>query len=136
MRNSNHNLPHLIAYRKHLRTYGTHAEAVLWLSLKKRQLEGRRFRRQYSVGPYILDFFCPSEKLAVEVDGPYHNEPQQVIRDEKRTRYLEEQGIRVVRVENEAVFEDLEAVLAYIAGFFGSDPSALRAPPPGGEDAL
>ena len=120
MRDSNHNLPHIKTYRKKLRTHGTHAEAKLWPYLKNRQLRGRKFRRQYSVGNYILDFYCPSEKLAVELDGPYHNHPAQIEYDAARTQYLEEQGIRVLRFKNEMVFGCPETILDEIARFFDS----------------
>lgn len=105
--------------RRHLRTHGTPAEAALWLRLQRRQLQGRRFRRQHSIGPFILDFYCPPERLAVELDGAVHDDPAQRAYDEARTAWLAEQGIRVVRFENRLVFECPEAVLAAIAAHFG-----------------
>ncbi|WP_255518216.1 endonuclease domain-containing protein [Fulvivirga sp. M361] len=64
-----YNKPELKKFRKELRNNGTSAEATLWTMLKNKQLEGRKFRRQYSVGYYILDFYCTSERLAIELDG-------------------------------------------------------------------
>ena len=58
--------------RKELRNEGTSAEAVLWFNLKERKIEGMRWRRQFSVGPYILDFYCPQLRLCIELDGAHH----------------------------------------------------------------
>jgi len=65
------NLPALKYFRRKLRSKMTPAEAKLWTYLKGKQLEGKKFRRQHSVSRYILDFYCPSSKLAIELDGPY-----------------------------------------------------------------
>ena len=101
-------------YRKELRNALTPAEAFLWTQLKKGQLSGKKFRRQYSAGPYILDIFCPEVRLAVELDGAPHFNVIGAELDAKRDRYLEEQGILVLRFENREVFEDLEYVLGVI----------------------
>ena len=74
----------------------TPAEAALWKRLQKRQLEGRRFRRQHSVGPFILDFYCPEEKLAVELDGAVHDDPGRSEYDDERTASLQAHGSRVL----------------------------------------
>ena len=104
--------------RKRLRSHGTPAKAALWRLLKNRQLMGRRFRRQYGIGPYILDFCCPSERLAVELDGAVHEDPMARAYDDSRTAALAAEGLRVVRFENRRVFEEPEAVLAEIASHF------------------
>jgi very-short-patch-repair endonuclease len=109
-----HNRKEMEVYRKQLRNHSTSAEATLWKSLQKRQLEGRKFRRQHSVGYYILDFYCPAEKLAVELDGAGHFTEAGQAYDARRTAYLNDLGIRVVRFENREVFEDLEGVLSKI----------------------
>ncbi len=93
----------------------------MWRLLKSRQLLGRRFRRQYGIGPYILDFCCPSERLAVELDGAVHDDPAARAYDDARTRALEAEGLRVVRFENRRVFEEPEGVLAEIASHFLED---------------
>lgn len=67
-----HNRKHLKDFRKELRNNSTKAESRLWKVLRKRQLEGRKFRRQHSIGNYIVDFYCPEEKLIVELDGAIH----------------------------------------------------------------
>ena len=94
------------------------AEARLWNHLKGRSLWGRKFRRQHSFGPYVLDFYCPGERLAVELDGAAHDHEAAQHRDAIRTRFLEGAGIRVVRFENRQVIENLEGVLAVIAREF------------------
>ena len=108
------NLHYLKTYRKNLRSNMTPAEATLWLALKNKQLEGRRFRRQFSVGNYILDFYCPSEKIAIELDGHHHFTDAGFQKDLIRDDYLEAQGIRVLRFENETVFQNLEGILEVV----------------------
>ena len=98
------NLKRLKQFRKNLRNNSTPAEATLWKLLKGNQL-GRKFRRQHSFGPFILDFYCPSEKLAVELDGAYHFTDEGQAYDKKRTAYLNSFGIRVIRFENVEVFD-------------------------------
>ena len=104
---------------RQLRLTLTPAEARLWKYLQSRQLAGRKFRRQHSVGPYILDFYCPRERLAVELDGAAHDHEQAAERDEARTRYLASLGIKVVRFENRDVMSNLEGVLQVIKDCFG-----------------
>lgn len=112
------NRTYLKRRRRYLRNNCTPAEAVLWELLRQRRLLGRKFRRQHSAGPYILDFYCPAERLAVEVDGPIHDTPERTAYDARRTLYLNEHNIRVIRIRNEQVLDKPEEVLAYIARFF------------------
>ena len=70
-----HNQKHLKLRRRRLRNAATPAERALWLMLKGRQLGGRKFRRQHSIGPYIVDFYCPGERLIVELDGAVPDDP-------------------------------------------------------------
>jgi len=119
-----HNRKELKQFRKDLRNNGTAAEATLWNYLKKSQLEGRKFRRQHSVGNYILDFYCPAEKLCVELDGIHHYTEEGVAYDAERTTYLNSLNIRVIRFENKLVFDDIEYVLEEIKSQFTTpDPS-------------
>lgn len=112
-------LPHLKTFRKSLRNNLTPSEAALWNQLKNKQLDGRKFRRQHSVANYILDFYCPSEKLAIELDGEYHNEEKQQEYDRERDLFLKATGIKVLRFENRMVFERLEALLGEVRESFG-----------------
>ena len=109
-----HNLPQFKERRRQLRNSLTPAEALLWKNLQRSQVDGRKFRRQHSVGRYVVDFYCPARRLAVEVDGQGHFDSTRSEYDVKRTRFLEQQGIRVLRFENRQVFESLEEVLAAI----------------------
>ena len=118
MKNKIHNLKLLKEKRKQLRNNLTSAEATLWKMLQNSQIDGRKFRRQHSVGFYILDFYCPSEKLAVELDGEHHFTSAGFEKDEKRTEYLNSLNIRVIRFENKEVFEQTESVLQTIRDNF------------------
>ena len=122
-----HNRKYLKDYRKQLRNNGTPAEATLWKALQRKQLKGRKFRRQHSIGNYIVDFYCPAEKLAVELDGAGHFTSAGYLRDKERDRYLAEQGVTVIRFENIEVFKSLEALLEQIASHFrerNSEPAS------------
>ncbi len=113
-----HNRSRLKALRRALRHAGTPAEATLWKLLQRRQLHGRKFRRQHSIGAYIVDFYCPDERLVVELDGSVHDEPLRRNYDEQRTHYFEALGIRVVRFANQQVFEQPDVVCDAIAYYF------------------
>lgn len=80
---------------------------------------GRKFRRQHSIGNFILDFYCPFERLAVELDGQVHNHAAAELADQERDQALNSLGIKVIRFENEEVFQHLEAILQEISGNFG-----------------
>jgi very-short-patch-repair endonuclease len=112
------NLKTLKPQRKYLRNHSTSAEATLWNYLKNSQLEGRKFRRQHSIEFYILDFFCPSEKLNIELDGQEHFEGYGLVQDEKRDEYLKSVYIRTLRFENKQVFENIDWVLNEIKNHF------------------
>ena len=112
-------------------------EVVLWQALRKRQLTGLRFRRQHPIGPYIIDFYCPAARLAIEVDGLAHDNPAVVRHDERRQTWLAEHGVRVLRIRASDVLRDeaLEGVLLGIEQAAGRAPSGAPigpwgAPPP------
>lgn len=113
------NLPMLRTFRKELRNHLTPAEAKLWTLLKQSQLDGRKFRRQHSVGHYILDFYCPAERLAIELDGAVHDSASAQEYDRERDLFLECFGIKVLRFENKWVFQETEAILLDIKKYFG-----------------
>ncbi|MBJ2176445.1 DUF559 domain-containing protein [Aureibaculum sp. A20] len=113
-----HNHKYLENRRKALRNKSTSAEATLWKSLQKKQLKGRKFRRQHSINNYIVDFYCPSENLIIELDGAVHLDLAQQNYDEERTSTLEELGLVVIRFENKLVFESLDMVLDEISNNF------------------
>ena len=109
-----HNRKYLKEHRRALRSNLTPAEAELWKHLKSSKLEGRKFRRQHSIGNYILDFYCPSEKLGIELDGQVHFHSAAEQADIERDQILQNSGIRVLRFENADVFENLAALLQEI----------------------
>lgn len=110
----------LIRHRaRQLRRNMTDAERVLWSRLRKRQLEGYRFRRQYPLGRYIVDFICLQQRLVIEIDGGQHNDQQTY--DDMRTTWLEAQGYRVLRFWNNDVLDYTEAVVEIIAAALGSE---------------
>jgi very-short-patch-repair endonuclease len=111
MRNQLNNLNYLKTNRKALRSNLTPAEAGLWKLLQGSKLDGKKFRRQHSVGNYILDFYCPSQKLAIELDGAGHFTEEGIAKDEERTKYLNECGIKVIRFENKLVFDKTDWVI-------------------------
>ncbi|MBD2770479.1 endonuclease domain-containing protein [Hymenobacter sp. BT664] len=112
------NLPHKKEARQTLRNNLTSAEAKLWSVLKSAQLQSRKFRRQHSVGEFILDFYCPQEKLAIELDGASHFTVAGNLNDAVRTDFLNSVGIRVLRFENKLIWSDLDSVLHTIASCF------------------
>jgi very-short-patch-repair endonuclease len=90
----------------------------LWLLLKGAQCEGRKFRRQHSIGKFVVDFYCPSEKLVIELDGEHHFTEEGYAYDEKRSQYFFSLGISTIRFENCEVLDRPEAVLQDIAALF------------------
>ena len=106
-----HNNPKFKKVRKNLRNNATSAEAVLWTILKKKQVGNLKFRRQHSVGKYVLDFYCPEKKLAIELDGEIHIYPGQRSKDLDREEFLNKNGIEVLRFENRLVFENPELII-------------------------
>ena len=118
---------------KELRRHATVPERRLWRALRARQIHGLKFRRQFVIRPYVVDFYCPEANPVVEVDGESHD--RQLRRDRSRDRFLRSRGLRVLRVTNDDVMDDLEAVVRAItlmAGKGSYDPPP--APPwKGGE---
>ena len=98
-------------HARRLRTAMTDAEQRLWSRLRRKQVLGVQFYRQKPISNYIVDFYAPAATLAVEVDGAHHFEPSEARRDEARTAYLEQQGLRVLRFTDLEVLQQLEAVV-------------------------
>ncbi|WP_026870822.1 endonuclease domain-containing protein [Inquilinus limosus] len=95
-----------------LRQNQTETELLLWHQLRDKRIGGLRFRRQYRLGPYIVDFVCLSARLVIEVDGPSHELTFDA--DARRTRWLEDQGFRVVSFTNDQVMHELAGVVQTI----------------------
>jgi very-short-patch-repair endonuclease len=107
-------------FRKKLRNRSTSAEATLWKIIKNKQLDGKKFRRQHGIEKYIVDFYCASEKLIIELDGQPHGEHSQVTKDEARDKFFTDNGFTVIRFENRFVFQDPEFVIETIRKSFGN----------------
>ncbi|MEL6319257.1 MAG: endonuclease domain-containing protein [Cyanobacteria bacterium J06626_14] len=102
------------AKRQRLRNNMPRAEIILWSRLRLRQVAGVKFRRQYGVERFVLDFYCPALKLAIEVDGPTHLSPEAQAYDQRRQQFIEELGIRFLRFTNQEVYQNLDGVLTVI----------------------
>jgi very-short-patch-repair endonuclease len=115
--------PSLLGYSRELRREQTKAEQKLWRLLRSRQLAAVKFRRQHALGPYILNFLCVERGLVVELDGDQHAQPEQVVWDAQRTRFLELRGLRVLRFSNREVLCEMEAVLQQVYTVLNPAPS-------------
>jgi len=107
-----HNLKKLKPLRKSLRKNTTEEESLLWRYLNDKQL-GYKFRRQHSIGRYIVDFYCPSKELIVEIDGSQHLEDNAQY-DQERTKYFNKLGLKVLRFWNSEVRDNLAGVVEEI----------------------
>jgi very-short-patch-repair endonuclease len=114
MRQQLNNLFILKQKRKELRGRLTETKKILWTMLKNSKLAGHKFRRQHSVGYYILDFYCPSGKLAIELDGSQHYTDEGISKDKERDEHLKLLGINVLRFRNEEVKNNLTEVLRIV----------------------
>ncbi len=114
MQRPQENIRRRLLKREHarkLRSEMTEAERRLWALLRRKQLAGLRFRRQETIGPYIVDFCCSAAKLVVELDGDQHGSNDNILYDTARTRWLSESGYRVLRFPNGDVMREPQRVL-------------------------
>ncbi len=116
--------------RRQLRRDMPKAEVVLWSRLKGKQALGLKFRRQYSVGPYFLDFYCPALGLAVEIDGDSHGSEEAVEYDHKMQSFVESFGIHFLRFANPEIHENLDAVVEMITEKAKELINTKELPPP------
>lgn len=91
------------------------AEIILWSKIRNKQLLKLKFRRQYSIGPFVLDFYCPEIRLAIEIDGDSHFQEEEIEYDKERQRYIEDKRIKFLRFTNEDVYKNINEVLNDIA---------------------
>ena len=108
-----HNITKLLARRKELRNNSTPQEILLWSRLKNSQT-GFKFRRQHSIGGYIVDFYCPAKKLVIEIDGPEHFKKENFEYDKVRSEFFEGVNIKVLRFTNSEVDTETEKVVRKI----------------------
>ncbi|OGS21098.1 MAG: hypothetical protein A2252_05545 [Elusimicrobia bacterium RIFOXYA2_FULL_39_19] len=100
--------------RKSLRKNQTDAEKILWSKLRNKQLNGYKFFRQYGIDKYIVDFYCPKLKLAVEVDGGQHYNKEAIDYDKRRSIFLESKSIKTVRFTNIDILKNIQGVFVKI----------------------
>ncbi|MDZ7723626.1 MAG: endonuclease domain-containing protein [candidate division KSB1 bacterium] len=100
--------------RRELRNHMTPEEIILWSKLKNKQLDGFKFKRQASIHNYIVDFYCPKQKLAIELDGQWHFEKETQAYDQTRQNEIEQEGIQILRFTNKQLRENLTGVLEII----------------------
>lgn len=101
-------------FRRALRRASTAAERKLWSLLRDRRFSHYKIRRQHTIGPYTVDFYCHSARVVIEVDGSIHDDPARAQADTDRQLELARKGLRVVRVTNDEVLQQPEAALARI----------------------
>jgi len=97
--------------RKKLRNNPPPAELTLWSHLKNKQMLGYKFRRQYGIDNFILDFYCPKLRLAIEIDGDSHFQDASKVKDERKQKHIESFGVKFLRFTNHEIYLDLERVL-------------------------
>ena len=123
-----------VANARRLRKEMTPPEVTLWFALRSGRLEGFKFRRQHPIGPYVLDFFCSSARLDVEIDSYHHCINGRPARDAERDRWLLGQGIRTLRIPAHDVMSSVDGVLEAIRGHLDHlpPPRLRRSSPVGG----
>ena len=101
----------LSAYSEYNRQHPTEAESIMWDLLKAKDVEGHKFRRQHIIKDYIVDFVCLHSKLVIEIDGQYHLEGNQIVKDKSRTEDLQKDGYTIIRFTNEEVIGNPDRVI-------------------------
>jgi len=99
---------------RNLRNNSTLEERRLWNLIKNKKINGLKFRRQFPIDKYVVDFVCIEIKLAIEIDGGQHNEPQNIQYDKYRTKFLNKLGYTVIRFWNNDIYKDIDGVIEEI----------------------
>lgn len=115
--------------RQDLRRQATTPEYYFWSFLWKTQFENLKFRRQYGVGPYILDFYCPELRFGIELDGESHDSQQAQRYDHQRTKYLQSLNISIIRFQNADVLENTDCILAELRKYIRARRAHFFLPP-------
>lgn len=103
-----------LGVRRKLRKNMPAPEIILWQKIRAGQISGIKFRRQYSIQKYVVDFYCPSRRLAVEIDGESHYTGEAIKYDEARQRTIEANNIKILRFTNKEVMDNIEGVISKI----------------------
>jgi very-short-patch-repair endonuclease len=112
--------------RQYLRRNLTNAERLLWLRLRRRRLSGLKFRRQSGIGNYVVDFYCPEVKLAIEIDGDVHGYDVQRRKDKQKEEYLRTLGVKLLRFTNGNITDSIDWVLKTILSNHPPTPSLSK----------
>lgn len=104
-------------FSRKLRNHSTLGEVLLWKQLRAGSMKGYTFNRQKPLGKYIVDFYCKALQLVIEVDGGYHFEEEQKVKDKERQSVLEDMGLHFLRFEDEQVRKDMDVVLRKIEAY-------------------
>jgi very-short-patch-repair endonuclease len=107
--------PSTITLARSLRRSMTWSEQRLWQALRAKRLGGVKFRRQHVLGPYVVDFFCSSCRLAIEIDGGVHQEDERQMHDVRRDAWMHGKGVRILRIPDQLVRDNIDAALQLIA---------------------
>src|SRR3989344_9011851 len=108
--------------RRILRNNMTRPELLLWKKLKNKQVDGYRFRRQFSIGRYVADFYCPELRLVIEIDGLQHNTKENKQYDKERDLFIKSLGIGVIMISNEQILKDINKATKTILTKFSLAP--------------
>ena len=111
------NDPHFKYIRQETRNHATPCERILWQHLRRKQMNGYKFRRNFQIQRYIVDFYCPSARLAIEVDGLIHTHPENKEYDIKRDEIIKALNIKIIRFTNKQILNGLDDVLRKIRVF-------------------
>ena len=106
--------PHNLKNAKEMRSNMTPAETKMWRILRGKRFQDLKFKRQVLIGNYIVDFLCENKKIIIEIDGGQHNKELNIQSDKNRTRYLENNGYKVLRFWNDDVMKNIDGVMEVI----------------------
>jgi len=115
--------------RRILRRKITEAELIVWNRLKNRKICGCKFKRQYSISGFVLDFYCPEAKLAIEIDGGYHLTSESYEYDKEREKFMESLGIEFLRFRNDEIYENISSVLQKIVDYLSFNYTSIKRSP-------
>jgi very-short-patch-repair endonuclease len=118
-----------LSFRRQQRREPSRIERVLWECLRDRRFMNLKFKRQVSVGPYVVDFWCEAHQLVVEADGPMHDDPARKVADERRDLWMRERGLRVVRLRQDEVLMATGKALQQVAETIGAKSAQVGGSP-------
>ena len=112
-------------FARQQRANAVQAETILWQTLRDRRCDNAKFRRQATIGNFIVDFVCFEKRLIIEVDGPSHAAPEQQAKDRERDAWLHEQDFQILRLPNELVIASTAIAVGRIQAALRAQPSRL-----------